>query len=242
VIGDLRFARLRLTVVSYLTAFLMLAVLTAAEPFWTRPYEQWTREEAQDLLQDSPWSSTIRIESQRPARPGAEGEDQGAPETVCTVRLFSALPVRQAYVRLFRLLNGSDNLSVEQREDLDRRLLPALRPLENEIVISLDLDSSDPETSHELKQQLKTGNLNQFRQSARLISKRLGPVQLVDYVPPSPDGSGAKFVFPRSIERTPVVLPTDSTLEFEFWIPGTGQKVLQIWRMSQLVLNGEPAI
>ena len=174
-------------------------------------------------------------------RPGTGGENERPPETVCTVRLFSALPVRQAYVRLFRLLSGSDDLSVEQREDLDRRLLPALRPLDDEIVISLDLESSDPETSSQLGQQLKDGTLNQFRQSARLISERLGQVQLVDYVPPSPDGSGAKFVFPRRIERTPVVLPTDSALEFEFWIPGTGQKIRQIWRMSHLVLNGEPA-
>jgi hypothetical protein len=39
---------------------------------------------------------------------------------------------------------------------------------------------------------------------------------MIRYSPPSPDGTGAKFVFPRKVNGKKMVSPQDKTLRFEF--------------------------
>lgn len=69
---------------------LIVAVSTAAQKALPKkPFEQWSRDEVTKILFDSPWS---RMNFDRPL-----GEYQ------VTVRLYSALPVRQALVRRMHL-------------------------------------------------------------------------------------------------------------------------------------------
>jgi len=97
---------------------LWLALAAAAEFWWTKPSEQWSRKEAQKVLFDSPWaqSGAYTLEELMPPEVLARFDFKKMKEAAklrvqreqlanvigvantTAVRLRSALPVRQAYV------------------------------------------------------------------------------------------------------------------------------------------------
>lgn len=82
-----------------------------------KPFEQWTAKEAEKILSDSPWAQTQVVL-------GAAGRLDPVTETadtMFTVRLRSALPVRQALARLNQLRGGYDQKNASERAALDAR-------------------------------------------------------------------------------------------------------------------------
>src|SRR5207244_3449605 len=66
-----------------------------------KPYQQWTANEAEALIRNSPWAQT-RAEPMSVAALDPQTEPA---DTVVTLSLRSALPVRQARTRLTQLRN-----------------------------------------------------------------------------------------------------------------------------------------
>src|ERR1041385_3398216 len=82
-----------------------------------KPYQQWTAKEAERLLTDSPWAQT---------EPGLVMSGKFDPitevvDTTITVRLRSALPVRQALARLNQLKDRYDQKNEPDRAVIDAR-------------------------------------------------------------------------------------------------------------------------
>jgi hypothetical protein len=82
-----------------------------------KPYQKWTAKEAERLLTDSPWAQTD---------PGLVMSGRFDPitevvDTTITVRLRSALPVRQALARLNQLKDGYDQKNESDRTVIDAR-------------------------------------------------------------------------------------------------------------------------
>src|SRR5262249_7860382 len=65
-----------------------------------KPMEQWTQKEAENLLIDSPWAQTLGG--------GVAADQQTLTGTTVTIRLRSALPIRQALARLRQLKSKYD--------------------------------------------------------------------------------------------------------------------------------------
>src|SRR5271154_3195084 len=90
-------------------AVLVVAVLTArAEDFWVKkPWNQWSKDECNKILTDSPWSKrwskgSVTVSAALPGSSGQSSEGAGgekSPEVFYYVQLRSSLPVRQAVVR-----------------------------------------------------------------------------------------------------------------------------------------------
>ena len=108
-------------------------------------------------------------------------------------------------------------------------------------IVNLDFETDDRQTALEVDRRLKQSTAAQLRQSAYLVSDRLGRIELTDYFPPAPDGTGAKFVYPRIVDGQPIVGPEDLEVKFEIWVPGTGHRVHQVWRVARLMLDDRPA-
>jgi hypothetical protein len=92
-----------------------------------KPFPQWTAKEAEDLLTNSPWAQTRagvisdrRVEREDPAQM-VETKD-----TAVTVRLHSALPVRQAAARLRQLRNNYEKKNDSGRSAIDAKNKPLL--------------------------------------------------------------------------------------------------------------------
>ncbi len=92
--------------------FLVAFCLMAAD-FWQKPYTEWADKDLQKMIKDSPWAHTISVPSNGPVmgieagggggRGGGGGGDAPVPgmrEPEVVVRWQSAMPIRQAVVRL----------------------------------------------------------------------------------------------------------------------------------------------
>lgn len=103
--------------IAFLT--LVLTSTASAQNSWLKkPYEQWTPDEVSRALYDSPWAQTSIKADRSIYRPGTP---DNPPETsfMVQVRLYSALPVRQALVRRMQLAIPYSELNAAQRADFD---------------------------------------------------------------------------------------------------------------------------
>ncbi len=201
-----------------LCVFLFSASWLLAEDFWQQPFDKWKREDVVRMLNDSPWAQgetfTGQIDSKNA---GLRGEKEFFYSF--TVRFFSARPVREAYVRMARLMNNYDQMAPDQRQEFDKRFQRALNvDVADRVIIALDYNTNDPDAGPELRRIFEMGSAERLKQSAYLISPKLGRIELREYFPPSADGTGAKFVFPRTVNGQPVFGPQDKDIRFDYTI------------------------
>jgi len=185
-----------------MVACLMVSTLWAAGP--DRPYREWSAAEARQILFDSPWSCCCTWSTPYVAGSGdMEGE-----RLEVYVQLFSAHPVRQAVAVLAAA--GDDRR-------LDRWQGFATQDFSDEIVIAW-VARSEPQGSGvltEFMNLLKRLSLAELQQNTFLATSSGRKVPIKDYLPPTPDGSGAKFIFPRHLpDGSPLVSADDQQLVF----------------------------
>lgn len=226
--------------------------LTVAFPcaagFWERSFTEWKRDQVLKLLGDSPWAKQVVLTSQvsgrgleGTARAGSRGERESY--YVYTVRFFSALPVRHAYVRMMQIMNDYDEMPPAEQRAFDAQFSRALTmDTSGEIIVALEFGTNDRPTGMDVERVLKTTTAEQLKQNVFLISDRLGRVDLLSYFPPAPDGTGAKFIFPRRVDGKEVVVHDDRDVKFEFYVPGVDHKVLATWKVADLIYQGDLAL
>jgi len=213
---------------------LALGASTAeAKDFWDAPFTQWSSKQVLQIINKSPWAQdqtfAAGLERDLDANIGAAGVGVAGDREIfhkLTVRFFSARPIREAYVRMFQIANNYDQATPEQQKAFDERFKRALAlDVSNRVIIALEFATNQPQVSREMKQFLEIARMETLKQSVYLISQRLGRVELAEYYPPSPDGTGAKFIFPREVKGTPVVSPEDKEVRFEFYVAPISQKL-----------------
>lgn len=219
--------------------FILGAAGLAAKDFWDEPFETWNRNQVAKMLSDSPWAKdqtfTFAVDSKDA---GIHGEKETFQKF--TVRFFSARPVREAYVRMLQIMNNYDRMGPDERKEFEARFNRALKiDVSNRVIIAVEFASNIPDTHRDMKQFLDTSRTDMLKQSVYLISQRVGRVQLLEYHPPSPDGTGAKFVFPRVVDGKPMVEPGDKEVRFEWYVPVVDQKIYLNFKVSKMVYRGE---
>jgi hypothetical protein len=242
--------RIAFVLITALAAFFLLWTSAGARDFWDSHYSEWDNRQVLRLLNNSPWARQTTVTHQVGDRTRGYGADKGSGVSgekelyhTYTVRFFTALPVRQAYVRMLQIMNQYDQMPEAQKRGFDTQFVRALEmDTEDQIIVALEHATNDRNAGMEVNRQLNQANAELLKQSAYLISDRLGRVALKAYFPPSPDGTGAKLVFPRTVDGKPVVGPEDRNVKLEFWVPGTGHKVFVTWRVRQMRHNGELAL
>ncbi len=100
--------------------FITLSVgfLVAKNKWDDTPYQQWNHDTVVKLFNDSPWAQSQTYSSE--LGPNSQGINEAHHNF--TVRMFSALPMRQAYVRMLQLMNNYDRLTPERQKDFDSRI------------------------------------------------------------------------------------------------------------------------
>jgi hypothetical protein len=234
-----------------LVALLILFEATPllAQEFWSEPFEKWNSRIVSRIISESPWAQNEMLSSTPLS--GKDAGLQGEREIFnrFTVRFFSARPVREAYVRLMQILNKYDDMASAQRAEFDSRFKRALNlELTDRVIVALEFASNDPDANLEMKQFLATARTDTIKQSAYLITQRFGRVGLREYFPPSSDGTGAKFIFPRVVDGQPLIGPGDKEVRFEFEVPlidrssggrNSRQKLLIHFKVDKMIYKGE---
>jgi hypothetical protein len=231
-----------------LVFFLFGATTLSAQEFWDEPLEKWNAKFVNRMISDSPWAQKQTLSTPLSGKDsGLQGEKEIYNKF--TVRFFSALPVRQAYVRMMQLLNKYDEMAPEQRAEFDSRFKRALAlDVSDRVIVAIEFSSNDPDATREMKQFLATARTETIKQSVYLIGEHTGRVSLKEYFPPSSDGTGAKFVFPRVLNGKPVIAAGDKEARFEFLVPlvdrnaggQTNREKLSVpFKVDKMVYKGE---
>lgn len=187
----------------------------------TKPWKEWTRKEAEKILNESPWSQTqtetesTRSEETTKSFGDTRGRESGitsvtAPSTIrFRVRLFSARPVRQAYVRMIELSDKPPDEAASQKMDAWANLQS-----DDQIIVAVAYESSEKGSMSMLTRAFTTAATESLKNDVYLERKDGKKLFITEYVPPAKDVFGARFKFPRSIDGQPFLMPDSGVIRF----------------------------
>jgi hypothetical protein len=163
----------------------------------------------------------------------AQGANNQAISVNYHVRLLSARPVRQAFMRVIEL--------AEKRPD--QQLLEDLRVFVRRdfadfIVVAVAFDSTDGRYSGPALQAFSSATVGTLKNKTYLERKDGKRVFLMGYHAPMNDGLGAKFIFPRIVDEKKFV--NSESGSFRFYSEVNNQIKLNVtFKLSEMMYNGQ---
>ncbi len=247
----------------------LVSLATTAAEFWEKKdFRQWSEKDCQKLLKDSPWARQrtlsqvyiTPIGDNRPQlttdggysasdNPGNPQDDptlrerQGNPQTVYQVQFRSALPVRQAMVRLRQIQVGYDKLPEDQRQAFDDQVTAFLsQDVSNAVIVYVSYSSTVQNDALDLHRYWSSQTTDTLRNSTFLLGAEGRKVELMQYVVDE-GGRGFQLAFSRNVGGEPLVSANDKALQVEFMHPnirGQGQeRVLLEFKINKMLVNGQ---
>jgi hypothetical protein len=187
---------------------LMLAVLVAhAEDFWVKKdWKKWSLGECDEMLNASPWGkrlNTLEVSA------GGSGSSGGA----YVIRLYSALPIREAIVRRQQITQRYDKMTDAEKKEVDDRAERFLsHGFDETIVFRVDY-TEVPRIAADLIQEIHEDASN--CENCFLVidhKEKVRPVRFAQV-------KGEKMydvTFPRAINGRPVVAESAEVFTFQF--------------------------
>ena len=201
-----------------------------------KPYREWTQDNVQKILSESPWAQTYH-----PIVP--TGSMGTISSKAVTMRLRSALTMRQALVRLRQLKAGYDKMNDRDKAAFDEKNKPLLDcpACADNYVVAL---SPGPGGQEGVPSWLKTMTLDMAKLDVHLVNERGERRDLVHYVPPRVTGDDAVFFFARFNDKGEPLIKPDSQkvvvmLGNRILLIGSIPKTSFIFDVSKMLVNGQ---
>lgn len=187
---------------------------------------EWNMKETTKILNDSAWAET-QLETKQADSSSAAITNTGssrnmvprdaskdAPGAITSyikyyIRLLSAKPIRQAVVR--KLMLDTPDMDEERKKQLKSF---ADAPTSDFIVVAVVAEAKDRSMGAEASEAFKVATLESLKESTYLERADGQRVPLADFRAPMADGLGAKFVFPRTLNNQPFLVPGSGQLKF----------------------------
>lgn len=215
-----------------------LAVTASAQKVWEKPLQKWSKDEALKILNASAWAQTYQSTAgasaaaqQQIAREQSQNVSGGGsnPRSVArnfgpppvTIRLHSAMPIRQAMIRLRQIDAGYDKMDEKQRADFDKSTKGFLdcSICQKFYVITLAKfkDSSGQTVDEGIFQRM---SLEQLKGNVWLTNEKGERRELVQFNAPKNASDLAVFYFARADDKGIPFLTAESK-KFEFVFDNT---------------------
>jgi hypothetical protein len=225
----------------------LLLISSVAAQKQNKRWTEWSKQDAEKILSNSPWAR-IQIETNtaelfysptsaaRNAPNAASRIEQGATNEETNVkygiRFFSARPVRQAFARLMGLQNKLDAAATERLHNFAEVESPL------SIIVAVTFESADKRSLGKVMQAFNSAGANTLKNNTYLERRDGKRLFLEEYVPPGPDGFGARFIFLRKVDGMPFI--TLDTGEIRFFSEyGTNLKLNMRFKVSEMMYNGK---
>lgn len=214
--------------------FLALAATVPmfGQKFLQKPHTEWSQEEAAKVLKDSGWAveyqseeGLVAAQSQQQGRDAGDNNrgtyrgNQGRVDIPPPVsaRLFSALPIRQAMVRLQQLGANYDKMSAEDKAKFDESKAKFLECgiCKDYYVVTL---SKWKDTSTSVTDGIfQTMTLNDLKGKVWLANDKDQKLELTEFTPPKNAADAAVFFFKRTNEAgAPFFTSADKQIRLVF--------------------------
>lgn len=211
------------TIIAIAVAIVVAVSAFAQKPL--KPWVEWSKKDAEKILDDSPWSQTqmetnTSETSYSPTNLGdtrnreTQGSTNQATSVKFRVRLYSARPIRQAFVRLIELNQSEVDQTESAKAATEKRHAWANLSAGDFIIVTVAAEGTDKRYLGRVMQGLNSAVASVLKNSVHLERKDGKRILLSDYVPPGKDPFGARFIFPRTIEGQPFLTPDSGSLRF----------------------------
>jgi len=216
----------------------------------SKPWTEWSKKDAEKILNDSAWGQTQTIAGSDSAstsaitktqgagnesvsRSGQSGESMGTKSINYRVRFLTAKPIREAFARMVVLSqpNAGKELTDQLQGFIDRDFGKYL-------VVAFIVDSSDPKMTTGMMAAMTRMNIGALKGKIYLERKDGKRLELLDYKPPIGDNMGAKFIFERDLDGQPFLAPESETVKFVME-PSEKLKVNLRFKVSTMLYNGK---
>jgi len=230
-----------------------------------KPFQQWSKKEANRVLEESAWvlKQEVRIRYAELSRRIAGGSvpstaegglsnntstmaDMGGAEAPVdfqfTLRLRSAVVVRQALVRLKQLEANYDQMSQKDRAAFDAKLKGLLEcpACEQNYVLTLSSRSKQNPGADAVFTVFKGGRLADLQRYVFIANGHGERRDLIHFVPPKAPGDEAVFYFPRFNEKgKPLLTSTETELIANFTNNDVNMNTNFRVDVTKLVVNGQ---
>jgi hypothetical protein len=232
--------RSRLFLIAGTATILSIGMLYAGkkhENWMDEPFTKWNPKEVSELFNKSAWAQTKSFRGQVGNVDWSTGKISGAehgggagsigtgggtqgtdvPEFSFTARLFSAQPIREAYVRMLQFMNHYDQMPADQQHAFDQKMDRLLHAdVSQQVVVTLAYQTNDPISRRDMDQWFNTQTTDTLKQNAYLFSPIAGQLELLKYFAPKEGGGlGAQFIFPRIFHGEPILQPGAGKMRFQ---------------------------
>jgi hypothetical protein len=241
-----------------LAVLLLAAISASATDFWiAKEWKQWSSEETNLLLAESPWVHTWTGGHVEAAAQGFIGPNPPAPVAgmgfgigdllAYTVQIRSSLPVRQAIVRQLQFNNKYEKMTDNQRTDFDAQAAKILnRNYDDTILVHVDYSRIGP------------GPILSAQHTALVASRDKLDVSLLNEdsseikatrVDVSPSTYSFDAIFPRIVGGAPTIKDGQRRFAIRFQSPlflvfggvnMPAQSVKVQFNLSKMLVNGKP--
>jgi hypothetical protein len=211
---------------------------------WT----EWSKKEAEKVLNDSPWGQTqVVTDTSEITYTPTSGNSRRSNETARAergavnqevfvryrIRFLSAKPIRQGLARMVEIdqKTADPQLSDQLRGFVERNF-------DDYIVVAVTFESNDQRFAGPVMQDINSAVASTLKNSTYLERGDGKRLFLMDYRAPINDGLGAKFVFPRKVDGTPFITPDAGDIRF-FAEVGKNVTLNQRFKISEMMYEGK---
>jgi hypothetical protein len=197
-------------------------------------------DKAVQILNASPWA---RQETSTRVISGVGSGISGEKEIYNTfyIRFLSARPVREAYARIQQINHGYDRMSPEQRRRFETAQAANLdMDVRQWIVVSISFRSNDPNEESSVRRFFQSETVKTLKNKIYLSTAACPQLELSAYFPPREESVGAKFVFPREVNGSPVLTKDSETIILEMLeFTGAKSRLRATFSVKPMVVGGE---
>ena len=247
-----------------------VAAIQGGEFWQKKAYTQWSEKECQRLLENSPWAQIYTLSqtlieplqkpgldrgpAPNPASPDARLSDptrsddtgrarEARPQIKYQAQFRSALPVRQALVRLGQIKANYDEMQPDQQRAFDQKAEEFLtKRFPETIVLHVSYRSNVQVDDRELALYWQKQTSETLKNFVFLIGSGGEKIPLLGYWVAEGAGREFQFIFPREYKDEPLIGPQNKTLQLEFPHPkirGQGEaRVLISFKVEKMLING----
>lgn len=221
-------------------ALCLMAAGSVAGQKKLKPWKEWSKADAQKILNDSPWAH-LQVDQDfqeaspltRPPDPSVDTRLRQNDGMTYGIRIFSARPVRQAFVRMIQL----------QKKDLPPDTVARLNSFaeatsDDSIIIAVTIENPDANMLGKAMQIVRNATAVRIRNTTFLERNDGKRVFLEEYTPPGSDGFGARFIFPRMIDGQPFLNPELNTVRFVSNL-GNSVEMNMTYKVKDMMLDGK---
>jgi len=238
---------------------LPLGAAALAADWWVKkPSEKWSASEVARMLDDSPWGKIYTITIMNPTFTGSRsyqsvgtGDLEREKRNIFHIRFLTARPVRMAFARLALLERQPkpDPASLSpfiERTDPDRII----------VAVNITTEPRSSSSLHGYWAALMSLSTPALSSNTSLTTNTGKKVYIGLYRPPTGDGLGARYYFPRRLpDGTPLLTGAEREINFETQIslvevgahsatPGLGEQTRtdRIWvsfDLRKMVFEGQ---